>query len=238
MDLHSALKKYFGYDEFRPLQEEIVRDALAGRDVFALMPTGGGKSLCFQLPALLRDGLTIVVSPLIALMKDQVDALRAAGVPATFLNSTLEAGEARSRLRDLHRGDYRLLYVAPERLMLEGFLDRALNWNIAQIAIDEAHCISEWGHDFRPEYRELKKIRSHFPDVPVMALTATATERVRDDILKQLKLREPKCYVASFNRPNLTYRVRGQGFRLRAAPDPSSRRARENAASFIAPAAK
>ncbi len=207
MDLLAPLKKHFGYDEFRPLQREIIEDALAGRDVFALMPTGGGKSLCFQLPALLRDGLTIVVSPLIALMKDQVDALQASGIAATFLNSTLAADEAKARWRGLHHGEYRMLYVAPERLMLEGFLDKALNWNIAQIAIDEAHCISEWGHDFRPEYRELKKLRTHLPDVPTMALTATATTRVRDDILKQLKLREPQCYVASFDRPNLTYRV-------------------------------
>src|SRR5436309_4411889 len=207
MDLASALKQYFGYDAFRPLQEEIIRDALAGRDVFALMPTGGGKSLCFQLPALLRDGLTIVVSPLISLMKDQVDALQTSGIAATFLNSTLDRQEAKSRWRGLHCGEYRMLYVAPERLMLDAFLERALNWNIAQIAIDEAHCISEWGHDFRPEYRELKKLREHFPDVPVMALTATATEWVRADIIKELKLREPRCYVASFNRPNLTYRV-------------------------------
>jgi ATP-dependent DNA helicase RecQ len=202
-----ALKKYFGYDAFRPLQQEIIDDALANRDVFALLPTGGGKSLCFQLPALLRDGVTIVVSPLIALMKDQVDALRTSGIAATFLNSTLAGNEARERLRGLDRNQFRLLYVAPERLMMENFLERALNWNIAQIAIDEAHCISEWGHDFRPEYRELKKLRTHFPDVPIMALTATATERVRDDIIKQLKLRDPCCYVASFNRPNLTYRV-------------------------------
>jgi ATP-dependent DNA helicase RecQ len=202
-----ALKKYFGYDEFRSLQREIIDDALAGRDVFALLPTGGGKSLCFQLPALLHDGVTIVVSPLIALMKDQVDALRTSGVAATFLNSTLGASEARERFRGLHRNEFRLLYVAPERLMMENFLESALNWNIAQIAIDEAHCISEWGHDFRPEYRELKKLRTQFPDVPIMALTATATERVRDDIVKQLKLRQPRCYVASFNRPNLTYRV-------------------------------
>jgi len=202
-----ALKKYFGYDAFRPLQQEIIDDALANRDVFALLPTGGGKSLCFQLPALLRDGVTIVVSPLIALMKDQVDALRTSGIAATFLNSTLAGNEARERLRGLDRNQFRLLYVAPERLMMENFLERALNWNIAQIAIDEAHCISEWGHDFRPEYRELKKLRTHLPDVPIMALTATATERVRDDIIKQLKLRDPCCYFASFNRPNLTYRV-------------------------------
>ncbi len=207
MQLEEVLKKYFGYDEFRPLQREIVDDALAGRDVFALLPTGGGKSLCFQLPALLRDGVTIVVSPLIALMKDQVDALRTSGVAATFLNSTLGTTEARERFRGLHRNEFRLLYVAPERLMMENFLESALNWNITQIAIDEAHCISEWGHDFRPEYRELKKLRAQFPDVPIMALTATATKRVRDDIVKQLKLRQPRCYVASFNRPNLTYRV-------------------------------
>src|ERR1700736_1480173 len=207
MELPGTLKKHFGYDAFRPLQEEIIVDALAGRDVFALMPTGGGKSLCFQLPALLRDGLTIVVSPLISLMKDQVDALETSGIAATFLNSALDRQGASARLRGLHRGEYRLLYVAPERLMLDTFLERALNWNIAQIAIDEAHCISEWGHDFRPEYRELKKLRTHLPDVPVMALTATATERVRTDIVKQLKLRDPCCYVASFNRPNLTYRV-------------------------------
>jgi ATP-dependent DNA helicase RecQ len=207
MDLRGALKKHFGYDEFRPLQEEIVTDALAGRDVFALMPTGGGKSLCFQLPALLRDGLTIVVSPLISLMKDQVDALQTSGIAATFLNSALDRDEAVARLRRLHRSEYQLLYVAPERLMLDTFLERALNWNIAQIAIDEAHCISEWGHDFRPEYRELKKLRRHLPDVPIMALTATATERVRADIVKQLALRDPRYYVASFNRPNLSYRV-------------------------------
>ncbi len=207
MDLIATLKRHFGYDEFRPLQEEIIRDSLGGRDVFVLMPTGGGKSLCFQLPALVRDGLTIVVSPLISLMKDQVDALQTSGIPATFLNSTLEREDAKARWRGLHRGEYRMLYVAPERLMLETFLERALNWNIAQIAIDEAHCISEWGHDFRPEYRELKNLRQHFPDAPVMALTATATERVRADIIKQLQLRDPRCYVASFNRPNLIYRV-------------------------------
>ena len=207
MDLGGALKKYFGYSAFRPLQEDIVKDALAERDVFVLMPTGGGKSLCFQLPALLRDGLTIVVSPLISLMKDQVDALQTSGIAATFLNSALDRQQTSQRWRGLQRGEYRLLYVAPERLMLDTFLERALNWNIAQFAIDEAHCISEWGHDFRPEYRELKKLRTHLPDVPIMALTATATERVRQDIIQQLHLREPRCYVASFNRPNLTYRV-------------------------------
>ncbi len=205
--LFAPLKQYFGFSSFRPLQEEIIRDSLAGRDVFAVLPTGGGKSLCFQLPALVRPGLTVVVSPLIALMKDQVDALQAAGVAATFLNSSLGAGGSRPRLRGLHAGEFRLLYVAPERLMLSGFLDDLKQWNVNLFAIDEAHCISEWGHDFRPEYRQLSTLRGLFPDVPMMALTATATGRVREDIVKQLPLRSPACYVASFNRPNLTYRV-------------------------------
>ena len=209
-DLLSALKKYFGYESFRPLQEEIIRDALAGRDVVALLPTGGGKSLCFQLPALLRDGMTIVVSPLIALMKDQVDALTASGIAATFLNSTLGEVESRARLRGLYNGDYRLLYVAPERLLHPSFLERLPSFPINLVAIDEAHCISEWGHDFRPEYRRLAELRDHLPDVPVMALTATATGRVREDIVERLRLRDPQRFVASFNRPNLTYRVAGK----------------------------
>jgi ATP-dependent DNA helicase RecQ len=205
--LLDPLKHYFGFTSFRPLQEEIIRDVLGGRDVFAVLPTGGGKSLCFQLPALLRPGLTVVVSPLIALMKDQVDALESAGVAATFLNSSLGVGESRSRLRGLHNGEYRLLYVAPERLLLSGFLEDLKRWNVALFAIDEAHCISEWGHDFRPEYRQLSGLRDQFTSVPMMALTATATERVREDIVCQLRLRSAACYLASFNRPNLTYRV-------------------------------
>jgi ATP-dependent DNA helicase RecQ len=151
--LSDALERYWGYSSFRPLQREAMDAILAGRDSIVVLPTGGGKSLCFQAPALIRDGLAVVVSPLISLMKDQVDALQASGVAATFLNSSLGAAEAKARWRGLHNGQFRLLYVAPERLMLETFLEKALNWNIAQIAIDEAHCISEWGHDFRPEYR-------------------------------------------------------------------------------------
>src|SRR5438034_6220385 len=201
------LKQSFGFDSFRPLQEEIIRDALAGRDVFALLPTGGGKSLCFQLPAMAREGLTVVVSPLIALMKDQVDQLQASGVPATFLNSSLAPGESRPRLRGLHNRQYRLLYVAPERLMLSGFLEDLQRWKVNLLAIDEAHCISEWGHDFRPEYRQLAGLREVFPTVPMMALTATATDRVRKDIVKLLQLRDASCYIASFDRPNLNYRV-------------------------------
>src|SRR5947209_7598001 len=195
-----TLKQTFGFASFRPLQEEIIRDALAGKDVFALLPTGGGKSLCFQLPAMAQPGLTVVISPLIALMKDQVDALQASGVPATFLNSSLAAGESRPRLRGLHQGEYRLLYVAPERLMLPGFLSDLQRWQMKLLAVDEAHCISEWGHDFRPEYRQLADLRQLFPTVPMMALTATATARVRQDIVKLLNLLEPSCYVASFNR--------------------------------------
>jgi ATP-dependent DNA helicase RecQ len=205
--LQKALKATFGYDEFRPLQREIMEANLAGRDTFALLPTGGGKSLCFQLPALLREGLTLVVSPLIALMKDQVNQLEAAGVEATFLNSSLGVKETKARLAGLHQGRYRLLYAAPERLMLDHWQENLRAWNVSAIAIDEAHCISEWGHDFRPEYRQIAKLREWLPNIPLMALTATATERVRKDIIKHLRLREPEVFVASFNRPNLSYRV-------------------------------
>ena len=204
------LKEHFGFTSFRPLQEDIIRDALAGRDVLALLPTGGGKSLCFQLPALARPGLTVVISPLIALMKDQVDGLRANGIPATFLNSSLSPEESRARLRGLHRSEYRLLYIAPERLMLPGSLSDLQKWQVNLLAIDEAHCISEWGHDFRPEYRQLVEVRDRFPYLPIIALTATATERVRDDIVVLLRLRDPASYIASFNRPNLTYQVQAK----------------------------
>ncbi len=202
-----TLKKTFGYDAFRPLQREIIEASLSGKDTFALLPTGGGKSLCFQLPALLREGLTLVVSPLIALMKDQVDQLETAGVPATFLNSSLKASEARERMRGLHEGRFRLLYAAPERLMLENWQANLQIWNVAAVAIDEAHCISEWGHDFRPEYRKLSRLRPLLPGIPFTALTATATGRVRDDIIHHLQLNDPQVFVASFNRPNLSYRV-------------------------------
>ncbi len=202
-----ALKDSFGYSTFKPYQEEIVAAALAGRDVLALLPTGGGKSLCFQLPAVLGQGLTLVISPLIALMKDQVDALQANGVEATFLNSSLESEDARSRFRGLWRNQYRLLYVAPERLFQPSFLQSLTEWGVTRVAVDEAHCISEWGHDFRPEYRRLVELRERFPAIPFMALTATATERVRKDIVTQLRLKDPFVCVGSFNRANLAYRV-------------------------------
>ena len=208
-ELLDQLRLTFGYDTFRPLQREIIEADLADRDTFALLPTGGGKSLCFQLPAIMRSaGLTIVVSPLIALMKDQVDQLQEAGVAATYLNSSLSSAEARTRMAGLHRGEWRLLYIAPERLMLDQWAENLKAWNVTAIAIDEAHCVSEWGHDFRPEYRQISRLRALLPKVPIMALTATATERVRSDIITHLKLRDPQIFVASFNRPNLTYKVR------------------------------
>ncbi len=202
-----ALHKYFGFTSFRPLQEEIVDDLLSGKDVLALLPTGGGKSLCYQLPALLKSGITVVISPLIALMKDQVDSLVEMDIAATFLNSSLSAEESKARWRGLHRGEFKILYLAPERLMTPGMLEALASWNLSMIAVDEAHCISDWGHDFRPEYRQLSAIREMFPNVPVAAFTATATARVRDDIVKLLRLRDPGLYVASFNRPNLSYRI-------------------------------
>lgn len=206
-ELTESMQRLFGHTTFRPLQAEIMEASLAGKDVFALLPTGGGKSLCFQLPALVRGGLTLVVSPLIALMKDQVDQLQAAGVSATYLNSSLRANDARERLRGLHEGRYSLLYAAPERLMLDGWKENLCAWDVRALAVDEAHCISEWGHDFRPEYRQLSALRELLPDIPVMALTATATERVRADIISHLRLRDPSVYIASFYRPNLHYRV-------------------------------
>jgi ATP-dependent DNA helicase RecQ len=212
-DLPAALKRCFGFDRFRPGQEAIVRDVLSRRDVLALMPTGGGKSLCFQLPALLQPGVTLVVSPLIALMQDQVRQLENNGIPAAFINSSLDAADIQSRTQALLRGEYKLLYLAPERLLLQEFLEGPLNRLYASIGInafviDEAHCVSEWGHDFRTEYRQLARLRRRHPEVPLLAFTATATARVRGDIIAQLELRDPAVHVASFNRPNLFYRVR------------------------------
>ena len=209
------LKHYFGYDSFRMGQREIIESAMDDRDVLVLIPTGGGKSLCFQLPALLKPGLTIVVSPLIALMQDQVQQLQTNGIPATFLNSTLAPNETRTRTQAILSGKIKLLYVAPERLLSDEFLNNFLpqvrdSLGISAFAIDEAHCVSEWGHDFRPEYRRLASLRSQYKDVPMWALTATATERVRADIIRQLDLQNPFVQVSSFNRPNLYYEVRSK----------------------------
>jgi ATP-dependent DNA helicase RecQ len=202
------LKRYFGYSNFHPMQEGIINDILAGRDVFVLMPTGSGKSLCYQLPAIMKDGVAVVVSPLIALMKDQVDSLRANGIGATFINSTLGPEEIETRKRRLARGEDKILYIAPERLASHDFMPFLTTLKVSLFAIDEAHCISEWGHDFRPDYRNLMQLRETFPDVPIVALTATAVPDVQKDIVQQLRLVRPKIYRASFNRPNLSYHVR------------------------------
>ncbi|HEU5134850.1 MAG TPA: DNA helicase RecQ [Steroidobacteraceae bacterium] len=211
--LAAELKQRFGFDSFRPGQQEVVCDILRGRDVLAIMPTGGGKSLCFQLPALLRPGVCIVISPLIALMQDQVRLLQDNGIEATFINSSLERAEASRRLARLERGDIKLLYVAPERLLQTEFESEVLPrvqaaHGISSLVVDEAHCVSDWGHDFRPEYRQIHRLRTKYPQIPIAAFTATATERVRQDIVQQLALREPRIHVASFNRPNLHYAVR------------------------------
>ncbi len=211
--LEKSLKHYFGYDHFRPGQQEIIEAALQSQDVLVLIPTGGGKSLCFQLPALLKSGLTIVVSPLIALMQDQVQQLHTNGIPATFLNSSLSPADVRSRTQSILQGKIKILYVAPERLLSDEFLNSFLpqvheTLGLAAFAIDEAHCVSEWGHDFRPEYRQISSLRHLYPNVPIWALTATATERVRVDMIDQLKLKDPFTHVGSFNRDNLYYEVR------------------------------
>ncbi len=202
------LEARFGYDRFLPLQEEIIANAMSGGHSLVLMPTGGGKSLCFQLPALLMDGLTLVVSPLISLMKDQVDGLVANGVEAALVNSTMSYEQNRRALNDAGRGAVKILYVAPERLAAPSFRDFLNRTRLSLVAVDEAHCISEWGHDFRPDYRNLAALRREFPLVPVMALTATATEQVRADVVRQLDIADAPQFVSSFNRPNLTYRVR------------------------------
>lgn len=206
--LRENLKKYFGYDEFRLLQEEVIEEVLTGKDAVVLMPTGGGKSVCFHLAAMLLPGITLVISPLIALMKDQVDGLKVGGIKAEFLNSSLTAIEISRIQADVVAEKIKLLYVAPERLVLPQFLMFLKRIKISLIAVDEAHCISEWGHDFRPDYRNLLILRRDFPNVPIMALTATATEKVRQDIVERLNIGGAKIFVSSFNRPNLHYEVR------------------------------
>ena len=208
--LARALKKHFGFDAFRPHQREIVEAILGGRDVFAALPTGGGKSLCYQLPAVMADGLTLVVSPLISLMKDQVDAAREAGIPAALLNSTLSADESKDTWRELSAGSTRLLYASPERLSIPAFRGALSRFGLGLIAVDEAHCISEWGHEFRPDYRTLGLLREEFPSVPIAAFTATATPRVQEDIVRLLALKTPYLVRASFDRPEIFYRVRSR----------------------------
>lgn len=206
-DLTATLRHTFGFDSFRPHQREIVEATLAGRDVFATLPTGGGKSLCYQLPAVVGEGLTVVVSPLIALMEDQVMGALSTGLRAASLTSATESEAARETWRALARGELDLLYVSPERLAGEEFRARLVEWGVRRFAVDEAHCISEWGHEFRPEYRMLRTLRAEFPTVPVAAFTATATAAVQRDIVSQLALRDPLMVRASFDRPEILYRV-------------------------------
>ena len=203
----SILKTVWGYDAFRGVQEDIVRTVVEGGNALVLMPTGGGKSLCYQLPSLLRDGVGLVVSPLIALMKDQVDTLRQLGVRAAFLNSSLSLQDTREVEAALMSGDLDLLYVAPERLLLPRTLELLSRVQVALFAIDEAHCVSQWGHDFRPEYQGLRALPERFPHIPRVALTATADDRTRADILSVLSLHGAPQFVSSFDRPNIQYRV-------------------------------
>jgi len=207
-DLKSVLRRYWGYGEFRPLQQRIVESLIGGHDCAVIMPTGGGKSLCYQLPAVVSERTAVVVSPLIALMQDQAAALEQMGIPAAALNSQIDWPAQQQVMRRAEKGEYRLLYVSPERLLREGFIDFLGRVPLAFFAIDEAHCISEWGHEFRPEYRQLRRLRELFPECPIAAFTASATRQVRHDILRQLSLRDPHKYIASFHRPNLNYHVK------------------------------
>src|SRR5438105_3040441 len=204
-DLREHLQNLFGLDDFRPAQRGVIEDVLAGRDVLCVMPTGAGKSLCYQLPAAVSGGLSIVVSPLISLMQDQVQQLRDEGIAAAMLNSSLESGEVRQLLSELHNGFTGLLYVAPERFASASFQSLLEKLRPKLFAIDEAHCISQWGHDFRPDYSHLGEVRKRLGSPPTIALTATATEDVRADIIRQLALREPTVVVTGFDRPNLIY---------------------------------
>lgn len=209
MLLTTHLKAHFGYDSFRPGQTEIIESILQEKDTLALMPTGGGKSICFQLPALLLPGLTIVISPLIALMKDQVDALQAKGIPSTYLNSTLSEAETKQRLQMIKTGEVRMIYVAPERVALPGFISFLQKLPVSMVAIDEAHCVSQWGHDFRPDYLQIDTLIRSFEKRPIVsAFTATATPEVKEDIIRRLALREPNVFVRGFDRPNLLFFVR------------------------------
>lgn len=208
INARNALKKYFGYDTFRPLQAEVIQCIYEKKDVILLMPTGGGKSVCFQIPAVTMEGACVVVSPLISLMKDQVEALRANGIRAAFLNSSLTYQEQQKVENDLFHGQLDLIYTSPEKIASREFLPLLKASKISLFAIDEAHCISAWGHDFRPEYRQLQFLKKTFPNVPLIAVTATADKLTRKDIPVQLGLSNPQMFIASFDRPNLKLEVR------------------------------
>ncbi len=203
--LKSLLKQYYGFTSFRPGQEEIINDILAGKNVIGVMPTGGGKSLCFQLPALMKDGVAIIISPLIALMKDQVDSLKNKNIPASFINSSISPAQIQETLNEVKNGKCKILYIAPERFYSREFTEQLKKIKVSLFAIDEAHCISEWGHDFRPSYVRLRYAIEMLGSPPVLALTATATPEVREDIKKQLEILDASCYITGFDRPNLRY---------------------------------
>ncbi|MBX7240770.1 MAG: DNA helicase RecQ [Bacteroidia bacterium] len=216
ISIHKTLKEYFGYDTFRGKQEEVINNLLAQKDTFVIMPTGAGKSLCYQLPALVMEGTALVISPLIALMKNQVDQMQALGIEAGFLNSSMSRGEQDATKQKVMEGVMKLLYVAPESLVREEFVDFLKLCTISFVAVDEAHCISEWGHDFRPEYRRIREIINHLPHIPVITLTATATPKVRLDIVQNLRIEEANIFITSFNRPNLYYEIR---YKINAIPE-------------------
>src|ERR671930_1384368 len=217
MDLKLLLRERFGFSEFRPAQQQVIDKVMASQNVLAVMPTGSGKSLCYQLPALALPGLTLIVSPLIALMKDQVDQLNQLGLPATVINSTISREQQRSRLEQAIAGRIKLLYIAPERFQNDEFRAGLARTRISLFAVDEAHCISQWGHDFRPDYLRLRQAIEHLQQPQVLAMTATATVEVQDDIVQQLGCPEMQRFVSGFDRPNLTYRVvgaRGQAMKF------------------------
>ncbi|SEI88699.1 ATP-dependent DNA helicase, RecQ family [Alkalibacterium gilvum] len=207
-NIFDVLKHHYGYDTFRPGQQEVIEAILKGEDVLAVMPTGGGKSVCYQIPAIVMDGMTLVVSPLISLMKDQVDGLQTMGVKAAYINSQLSNMEQRQIMEEAKRGELDLLYVSPERLGNSQFMSYASNWNIDVIAVDEAHCVSQWGHDFRPSYQRIPELMAVLPSRPIFAaFTATATKIVQDDMINQLQMQTPFKHIASFDRPNLYFSV-------------------------------
>ena len=208
MEIKEILQQYWGFEKFRYPQEEIIQQLLAQQDVLAILPTSAGKSICYQLPSLLLDGLTLVITPLIALMEDQVQNLKDKNIPAEYINSQLDFTQITLILDQCQSGKVKLLFVSPERLQSKIFIERLSTFQVKLIAVDEAHCISQWGHDFRPSFLNIASIRAHFPNTPVLALTATATEKIQEDIINFLELKKPKIFKTSLRRENLTYQVR------------------------------